>query len=1163
MIKKFGLHALLVLLATGLLTVVSAQTSTVGSISGTVRDPQGGAVSKVEVTIVDEATGQTRTVTTDDDGFFSAPSIAVGRYSVSAAPQGFKKTVATGVDVHVSERVVVDLTLEVGQVSETVTVTGAAQLVETRSGNVSSLVSEKQVTELPLNGRNYAQLALMVPGVSPVTQNGSQGAFRAGGTGLASGVDMSVNGNGSNQNMWTVDGVNNMDVGSNRTLLVFPSIDSIQEFRVERNSFSAEFGQAQGAVINLVTKGGSNDFHGSLFEFFRNDKLNANDYFINAAADPSNLDKNGKAKRPALRYNNFGGNFSGPIIKNRVFFFWSEEWRRERRGLVRTARVPTAAERVGDFSGNLTSTLPHLPGAGPCTTPGPNPTDPDCFPGNRIPANQLSPVALSLLKVYPDPNVGNGTGSGNNWIAAPKAPTNTRQDLIRGDVTITNNMNLMVRWINEKWVQGAPSTFWGDSPFPTVDSDWAQPSKSFAVKLTNTLNSTSVNEFQFSRAGNDIFITTNPRGQALNDEIVAKFPTVFPQSQGLGYPTFWGGDGYAALWHQAPWTNHEDLFIWKDDFSKVVGDHDLKFGVLFSHNVKDETNVGSNEVYQFCGTNTRTGNILADLLVKDLPLGCYTERDQQEFVLGRWRDQEFYVNDTWKLNRRVTLNLGMRYSRYGAPYSDNDRISNFIPERYDGSNPLSALVQAGQNGFSRSIVNTYGMGFQPRVGLAWDIKGDGKTAVRLGFGRYLSRGNVIPFLLRESSNPPWSTIVNTNWGGSSTSLADDPTFRSLDTINPGLRNAASTVTATTPFNAVNQDFQPPESWQWNLTVSREVMKNTVVEASYIGNRGLHLWRLMNNWNDVVPSARLPIAQAVRNNATNVQALIDAGRRLPGVGAITMDEFTGDSNYHAFQLWVNRRFTDRLAFQISYTWGHNITNVPTTSYTAAVTDPFNYDLDRGDSDLDRRQMLVANAVYALPSFKRWGSFASHVLGDWQVNTIISLLGGTPIDILSGANTAGLANATSGQGGQRPNLVPGVPLYLKNSSNPLQYLNPAAFSLPAVGQFGNLGRGVLRAPAVHNVDFSIAKNWRMRERYGLQFRAEMFNAFNHTNFNGLNTTLSFNNVAEFANDPCNGRGIRPDGATSQCGVALNAANGSFGTLNSNRGPREIQFGLKFSF
>jgi hypothetical protein len=209
------------------------------------------------------------------------------------------------------------------------------------------------------------------------------------------------------------------------------------------------------------------------------------------------------------------------------------------------------------------------------------------------------------------------------------------------------------------------------------------------------------------------------------------------------------------------------------------------------------------------------------------------------------------------------------------------------------------------------------------------------------------------------------------------------------------------------------------------------------------------------------------------------------------------------------------------------------------------------------------MLVANAVYALPSFKRWGSFANHVLGDWQVNTIISLLGGTPIDILSGANTAGLANATSGQGGQRPNLVPGVPLYLKNSGNPLQYLNPAAFSLPALGQFGNLGRGVLRAPAVHNVDFSVAKNWRMRERFGLQFRAEMFNAFNHTNFNGMNTTLSFNNVAEFANDPCNGRGIRPDGATSQCGVALNAANGSFGTLNSNRGPREIQFGLKFTF
>src|SRR5215813_13626698 len=349
-------QASFLLLIIGLLVGVHAQSSTTGNITGTVRDPQGAAVPKAEVTITEEKTGASRTVTATEDGFYNATSLPAGVYSVSAAPAGFKKTITTGVDLHVNENKTVNLELQVGAVTETVTVTSEAAPVELRSGEVSSLISEKQVTELPLNGRNYAQLALMVPGVSPVTQAGAGGAFATKGTGLNAGVDMAVNGNQSNSNLWTVDGVNNMDVGSNRTLLVFPSIDSIQEFRVERNSFSAEFGQAQGAVVNLITKGGSNDFHGSLFEFYRNDALNANSFFLNRSGQP----------KAQLNYNNYGGNFSGSIIKNRVFFFWSEEWRRERRGQVLTSHVPTAAEKTGDFNGPLTGDLPHIPGS--CVT---------------------------------------------------------------------------------------------------------------------------------------------------------------------------------------------------------------------------------------------------------------------------------------------------------------------------------------------------------------------------------------------------------------------------------------------------------------------------------------------------------------------------------------------------------------------------------------------------------------------------------------------------------------------------------------------------------------------------------------------------------------------------------------------------------------------------
>src|SRR5947209_8896307 len=439
MLKKLGLQVVVVLIG-ALFFSAQAQTTTVGTISGTIRDEKGAVVPRAEVSIQGEGTGTSRTVSSDDNGFYLAPSLPAGRYTITTAPSGFKKTLASGVDLHVGENRVVNLDLQVGQVSETVTVSSDAAPVETRSGEISSLITEKQVTELPLNGRNYAQLALMVPGVSPVTQNGAGGAFGTAGTGLDSHVDMSVNGNQSNANLWTVDGVNNMDVGSNATLLIFPSIDSIQEFRVERNSFSAEYGQAQGAVINLITKGGSNQFHGTFFEFLRNDVLNASDFFNNRGGQP----------RPELRYNNFGFNFSGPLYlprfgeggksvwkgKNKAFFFWNEEWRREIRGLVPPLqfKVPTAAERVGDFSGALTDALPHRPGAGACTTPGPAPTDPNCFPGNKIPAAQLSPAGLAILKFFPLPNA--TLRGGVNYVQSPVEPVNTRQDPFRGDVNI-------------------------------------------------------------------------------------------------------------------------------------------------------------------------------------------------------------------------------------------------------------------------------------------------------------------------------------------------------------------------------------------------------------------------------------------------------------------------------------------------------------------------------------------------------------------------------------------------------------------------------------------------------------------------------------------------------------------------------------------------------
>ncbi|PYT02998.1 MAG: hypothetical protein DMF65_05170, partial [Acidobacteria bacterium] len=445
----------------------------------------------------------------------------------------------------------------------------------------------------------------------------------------------------------------------------------------------------------------------------------------------------------------------------------------------------------------------------------------------------------------------------------------------------------MVRYIREGWVHGnAAGNFWGDTGFPTISSDWDQPSNSFAARLTNTLSSTSVNEF-------------------LNQEIASKFPTVFPKPAGVGLPTLWGTDGFPSLWHQAPWNNHEDLFIWKDDFSKVQGAHDIKFGGLVSHNIKNEVANGANGFAAACWTNTHTGSAIAELLVKDIPLGCYSEISALGLGAGRWHDFEFFGNDTWKIRPRMTLNLGMRWSRYSPAYANDNRISNYIPSLYNGRDPLSGLVKAddaARAGLGRSLVKPYNKGYQPRVGLAWDVFGDGKTALRMGFGRFMGRANVIEDILRMTNNPPWTTTVTSNWGGDGASrLSDDPTFRSLDTITPGLRNNVAGVGTGTGFNAVSPNFRPPDSYQWNLTVSREIIQHTVLEVSYVGNEGHHIWRRGVNFNDVLPQNRLTVARAFVDPTHNLPAgttlsqLVTNSRRFPNLGPITMSESTGNSN----------------------------------------------------------------------------------------------------------------------------------------------------------------------------------------------------------------------------------------------------------------------------
>ncbi|RPI18202.1 MAG: hypothetical protein EHM61_28910, partial [Acidobacteria bacterium] len=603
---------------------------TTGTISGVVKDPTGAVIPGAEVVVNNVDTDAKRTVVSDDSGFYTVPNIPTGNYTISVTMPGFKTTTSHAFKVDIRSNRVVDLTLEVGSVDEQITVEGASSAqVELRSGEVGNLISGEQVTELPLNGRSFVQLSLLVPGASAAQDANVR--F----TGLFAGVDISFSGSPSNANMWLVDGTNNVDIGSGRTILTYPSVDSIAEFKIQRNSYTADMAASSGAQVNVVTKSGTNEFHGSVYEFHRNSALNASNFFLNRAGQD----------KQALVYNNFGYTIGGPIVRDRAFFFWSQEWRREGRGIPRQALVPTELERQGDFSG-------------PNTRDYPDPVDPltgQPFPGNRIPADRLSPAGQALLNLYPLPTVALDPSDLDrfNWVAAPKTPIKTRQEQIRGDWNITEKHSVMGRMTLDTWKNPAPSFveggLWGDDPFPVVDSNWDQPGHSLTTQWTSTFGSGTVNQVNFSWSGNEIKVERGS-GEAENSAVTAAIPEVFPGPEDRGHAVFWGDPLGHDLWNQPPWQNQQDLFVWKDDFSRVMGDHSFKAGALFSTNQKDEDIDNNSAAYspQFWSDGGEaipggtpgpgwgpaealgrddqvTGNGIADLMLKGTAWGGGTE----------------------------------------------------------------------------------------------------------------------------------------------------------------------------------------------------------------------------------------------------------------------------------------------------------------------------------------------------------------------------------------------------------------------------------------------------------------------------------------------------------------------------------------------------------
>src|SRR5258706_1002094 len=629
-----------------------AQTTS-GTIIGVVTDTSGAAVAGASVTISSAQTGSVRTATTNSEGSFSFPELSPGVYNITVTEQGFKKVEQKGVEAHVADLTNVTIKMPVGGMVETVEVQASAVQVETQTGVVGNLVTGEQVRELPLNGRNFVQLTTMMPGVA-VAEN-----FDPKNKGLLAGVDISFSGAPANANQWRVDGANNNDIGSQRTILIYPSVDAIEEFKILRNSYGPEYGGAGGAQINIVTRGGGNDFHGSAFYFGRNDALNAKNYLLGPAD-----------RKQLLRRNDYGYTFGGPIKKDKIFFFWSEEWNKEKRARVRANQVPTALMRTGDFSELMSNPDPSK------RCPSQLPIDPNTgvpFVNNTIPSDRLSLAGQAWLSQISLPNRADPCII--NWVQGVTIPVTWSEENVRGDINIARQNVLTLRYTNDAWKNALHSDeeggLWGEQNYPSLSGAWDQPGKIAIAKLTTTIGTSAVNDFSFSWSANRINVIAAGDNPALNGVIQAAMPYVYPVSGKLhgtatATPLVWGGGPSGLTGHFGPWSNQQDLFSWKDDFSKVVGRHSFKVGAYYSRNKKDEeTGADYGQMWGGGGqtasgyngavwSGSPTKQEYGDFLLKGATFG-YGEAATDGKARVRWTDLGLYVGDSWKCRPRLTL----------------------------------------------------------------------------------------------------------------------------------------------------------------------------------------------------------------------------------------------------------------------------------------------------------------------------------------------------------------------------------------------------------------------------------------------------------------------------------------------------------------------------
>ncbi len=1112
--------------------------SDLGTISGFVKDPSGAVVPKAKIT-VKNTTGLERSTTSNDSGYYTVTNIPASVYKITVEAAGFKKFESSDNKLDAAATLSMDANLVVGGASETVEVSATAAVLQTESASVQKDVTREQIDSLELNGRNPIFMANLVPG----TRGGNLSSLSFG---FSQGPS-NINGARTQDSLITYDGAPAVRTRSNGTSLGAADVDSTAEIQILTASYSAEYGRSGGGQIRIITKSGGSDFHGSAYDYVRNDAFNANTWNRNHTA--------GQGFVAPINYNQFGYNIGGPFYipgkfntaKNKIFWYWGQEWIRYRFTDISTQTVPTLLMRQGNFSEMLD---PNNVWFGK-TRQLLDPSSGNPIPGNIIPQSMLSPNGLGILRAYPTPNQPGYINGSANWSLADPHPQHQRKDTLSVDMNVTDTQRLQFRRMNYSFWEYQPL----DGGLGITPKFFNRPNQTNSLNYVWTISPTMVSETLATASLDDVYIPVDTANYFDRTKAGINYPYIFPQGKLIPtrIPTV-NMNNFASL-NGGPYPSHSSgpIYNISEKLTWIKGSHTLKFGYLYEksgENDNDEINVSAcptctnNQNGQFSFTDTRSGLPTSGTAIGNVAMGLfdtYSELGQRAYTIFRGSMHEMFVNDSWKASQKLHIDIGLRYT-INIPYNALwGNMAVFDPSYYD---PTKAVTVVGTGvgkgtivpnsgdrynglvipgtGFPSSAVGRFPEAsntalqylfrganphysdiqfntFQPRLGLAYQL--NDKTVIRAGAGRFLTRLGVSDSIFL-GGNPPFQPTANVTGG-----IVDNPGGTSTNLLP---------LTVTTQSKA----FLNPESWNWNVTLEREFYWNTVLSVAYVGRRGLHAQREAD-------INQPTIATVLANPGVSLDAL----RPYKGYNSIRETDNIASSMYNSLQLSWNKRFSKGFAFGVAYTLSKSMDNgsaqrdiIPNTYYAGNLW---------GQSDFDARHVLVINYIYELPFLKGHKDLAGKVLGGWQVSGITQFQTGTPCSVGVGTDYAGVGqDGSMSCGGQfwTMNSTPSVtggfaangvgdPNYwftTKDSSG-----NPI-WTQPAKGTFNSQAAGfrnVIHSPGFENFNVGLFKTFPIAEKSGVQFRAEAFNVLNHPNLGGANfnpTSSTFGKVTGKTDD-----------------------------------------------